>query len=174
MLLKIPFLTKFIENLSLPWAFIVKQILQHIFMFLIKVCAILYDMSKTINSDEILRLVTLASSRTMLYKINGELWTFGFGKFNCLPPRRVNVNRSSLRSAVRLSKSARLFDAVPELGVLCRLCLSNAFCRNAPAYCASSLKRKFHRSICRYLLDRSLNEISEPFRWQNLRSFESR
>lgn len=72
-----------------------------------KVCAILHDINTTIwYSVEILHLVTFVSSRIVLYKINGELWTFGFRKFNCSPLRRVNVNRFSLRSAVRLSKSA--------------------------------------------------------------------
>ena len=118
-------------------------------------------MSKTIDTPKFYSfLVTLAMSCTMLYKINCELWTFGFGKFNCPPPRHVNVNRSSLRLAVRLSKSAWLFDAIPELDVLCPPCLSNAFCRNPPAHCALSLKRKFHRSICRYLFNWSLKFLN--------------
>lgn len=95
------------------------------------------------------------------------------GTGNLIAPRRVNVNRSPLRLAVRLSKSAQLFDAILELGVLYRPCLSNAFYRNALAYCALSLKRKVHRSIRRYLLDRSLNEIPEPFSRQSLQLFAS-
>lgn len=88
-----------------------------------------------------------ASSHAMFYEINGELWILGLKNLIARYCRRINANRFSLQSTVQLSKSARPFDAVPELNALYRPYLSSAFCRNVPVYCTSSSKRKVGSSL---------------------------